>query len=280
MTNQNNPWKYARVDEAGLKDNPYLHPPPNPTPTPAPLHPPTTPPTIATSIDDFLVLQNITCIDANGTIFEHYDELKVAKDIFRDAKKKQVDFTPYAAAVHCEQNGLFLPSFALTCNIVAALYQNRTDAKVKKVLDQYKDKGNGNGWHAQNTIINYDTQQVIHYPNAADFGNTTAVNTARQKFIGTFTKAALEDSLLENVLQNTAHLQYVKQLTGLAHPQDLVEIGTYFGKPAKLWFPWSGKKGAAQTGTWAAWFGCYSTSLDLNGYDDLGDSNAVRGVRR
>ncbi len=288
-----NPWKYVQIDLEELKDNPYLHPQSNPS-SPIPTTLPATSPAPATpsvtSSLDYLILHDISCVDANGTIFEHYDELKIAKDIFRDQQNQQLTFTPYNAVVHCEQNGLFLPSFALTCNIVAALFKHavRLETKgtyttlnqdAKKVLDQYKDKGNGNGWHAQNTIINYDTQQVIHYPTATDFGNTTAVNTARQKFTGTFTKAALEDSLLENALKDTAHLQYVKQLTGLADPFILVEIGKYFGKSTKLWFPWNGKTGATQTGTRAAWFGCSNASLNLNSDYDLNLSGAVRGVR-
>ncbi len=277
----NNPWKYVQVDEADLKDNPYLNPPQRPTlPTPPANNAEPAIPVTVTTLDDFLVLQNLFCVDADGTIFEQYPELRVQKDIFRDQNRKQVNHTPYDWAVHCEQNGLFLPSFALTCNIVAALYKNRNNVDANALLEQYKNHGAVHGYQAQNTIVNYATEEVIHYPSAVDFNQTTAVNATFQRKTGRFAKATLQDSLLEDALKDAAHTRYVKQLTGLADPVDLVEIGKYFGKPAKVWFPWSGQAGATFTEKRAAWFGCYSSYLNLYGYIYLNSYDAGRGVRR
>src|SRR3989344_9417676 len=102
---------------------------------------PEPPSRISFSEGDFLTLEDLSCVDADGNVFESYERLDVRKDIFR-ADGKQVSRTPYAHAVHWEEMGLFLPSFALTCNIVARLYEGKTDAHVEKVLQQYKDKGN------------------------------------------------------------------------------------------------------------------------------------------
>ena len=161
---------------------------------------------------------------------------------------------------------------------MAALYQNRNNPDAEALLQQYKNHGAGYGWQAQNTIINYAAEEIIHYPTAADFGQTTAVNNGLRK-TGRFTKASLKDNLLENALKDVAHTLYVKQLTGLANPADLVEIGNYFGRPAKLWFPWNGQAGATYNEKRAAWFGCNSSNLNLDGYSNRNDCSAARGVR-
>ncbi len=277
-----NPWKYVEIDEGDLETNPYLNPPPKPA-TPTPSTPTNNagaaPPVTVTNVNDFLVLENLVCVDANGNIFEQYPELRVRKDIYRDQNSGQVNFTPYNAAVHCEKNGLFLPSFALSCNIVAALYRNRTNPDANALLQQYKNHGNGHGYQAQNTIINYANEEIIHYPTPADFNQTAAVNNGLRK-TGRFSKALLQDGLLENALKDAAHTLYVKQLTGLANPADLVEIGKYFGKPAQLWFPWTNQAGSGFNEKRAAWLGCVDSNFNLSGDDNLDSSGAARGVRR
>ena len=280
-------WRHVEVDKAGLENNPYLNPKPQlPIATPSS----STPPSPIQSLDNYLVLNNISCVDADGNIFEEYPELRVQKDIFRHARGEQVTFNLYNAVIHCEQRGLFLPSFALTCNIVVALYQQAVRRKsngtyttlnpdAKKVLDMYKDKGNRTGWHAQNTLINYATSEVIHYPSALDFVETTTVNVVLQRTTVHFGRAKLQDCSLEDALQDTAHTRYVRQLTGLADPAILVGIGNYFAKPAKLWFPWNGQAGSEFNEKRAAWFCCDNNGLILNGYNNLDYYNAARGVR-
>ena len=228
---------------------------------------------------DYLKLENLLCVDADGNEFEKYGELYVRKYIFRDDQRQQLNFTPYNAAVYCEQNGLFLPSFALSCNILQALFQQRSNPEIKAVLDQYKDQGNGAGYHAQNSIVDFAQQQVIHYPTAADFEVGNIINTARQRRTGNFDKSALQDELLDVALGNPAVTRYVQQSTGLRNPCILVEIGDYFGRPAKLWFPWIGPNGAGFTGKRAVWLGCNLVNFYLYAYNVLNSSYAVRGVR-
>jgi len=214
-------------------------------------------------------------------VYEHYDRILVRKDIFRDEDGNQTNRTPYDHAVYCEQNGLFLPSIALSCNIVARLYALRADPTAAAVLQQYKDKGNGDGWHAQNTVINYGTEEVIHYPNASDFDQTQPVNASGSRFALGFSKATLQDALLEDALRDAAAHRFVRQLTGLRDPSVLVEIGKHFGKPAKLWFPWNGQVGSRYTQKHAAWFGCSDSDLFLLDCDlSFSSSLAARGVRR
>ena len=228
---------------------------------------------------NYLKLENLLCVDAEGNEFEKYGELYVRKDIFRNDRRQPLKFTPYNAAVYCEQNGLFLPRFALSCNILQALFQQRSNPEIKAVLDQYKDKGNGIGYDAQNSIVDFTQQQVIHYPKAADFEGRNIINTARQRRTGNFDKSALQDELLDVALGNPAVTRYVQQSTGLCNPRILVEIGVYFGRPAKLYFPWSGKNGASYTGERAVWLGCDSDYFNLLVGDNLLGMDAVRGVR-
>jgi len=240
---------------------------------------PEPPSRISFSEGDFLTLEDLSCVDADGNVFESYDRLDVRKDIFRSGNA-QVSRTPYAHAVHCEEMGLFLPSSALTCNIVARLYEGKSDAHVEKVLQQYKDKGNGFGWHAQNTIIAYGSSEVIHYPSASDFSGVTAVNASQSRVVLPFVKDSLEDALLKNALHDASTRRYVQQLTGLHEPEILIEIGKYFGKPAKVWFPWNGKAGKSFKETRAAWFGCSDADLYLGANLNLSSTGAARGVRR
>ncbi|MBI5798022.1 hypothetical protein HZA98_03920 [Candidatus Woesearchaeota archaeon] len=209
-----------------------------------------------------------------------HDVLQVARDIFRAADGKQTSKTPYNHVVYAEQQGLFIPSFALSCNILAALFKGKDNPDAKAVLDQYKDKGNGDGWHAQNTLINYMNSEIIHYPSAADFNATNPINLQQNRIVLPFDKSVLEDALLKDALKTSSFADYVQKLTGLDDPSILVDIGKYFGRPAKVWFPWTGKNGVSFKEKRVAWLGCGTGSLDLGSYDDLSSNSAARGVRR
>ncbi len=248
----------------------------NPSQSPSPI---VQPAQIAAIAQDYIKVLNVSCVDADGNIFEQYPVLYVKKDVERNGAS-HISFTPYKAASDFEKQGSFLASMALTCNIMSTLYPHRSDADVKRFLQQYKDHGAGHGYHAQNTIINYGTQEIIHYPTAADFNQTTVVNAASQRKTGRFDKTTLQDCLLESALKDAAHTRYVKQLTGLVKPEILVEVGNYFSKPAQVWFPWSGQNGATFAEKRAAWFGCNSSYLNLYGYNNLNNCDAARGVRR
>src|SRR3989338_1083715 len=104
-------------------------------------------PTAAT-IDDYIILENITCTDADRNIFEKYDKIYVKKDIEKNDKGNARQFTPYNAVVCLEEKRLLLPSFALTCNILKTLYQNKSNPDIEKVLQQYNEL-----CHVQNSII-------------------------------------------------------------------------------------------------------------------------------
>src|SRR3989338_6698593 len=158
----------------------------------------------ASTTIDHILLRDIRCIDADGTVFEQYPELRVACDIVRTGTGHR-SFTPYLAISYFEQQqpaGLFLPSVALSCNIVAALFTLAVEKQVdgsyktkdpiaKALLDHYNNHGAGHGWHAENSVIDYQNERIIHYPTAEDFpahGGTQDINQSQTRKALAFTK--------------------------------------------------------------------------------------------
>ena len=229
-----------------------------------------------------LLVEGLSAVDVEGKVIESYPQLLVMKDVFRDAQGKLRYFAHYQAIKHCEQEGYFLPPTQITCAIVAACFQHKDNPEANKVLMQYKDKGNGNGWHVQNTVVAYGKSNIISYPHDTDFhayGGTDNINASHVRTELPFNKSKgiwpvnknLKSMILEDGLKNPLEFAFVKQFTGLQGSSILVEIGKYFGKTAQVWVSSSYR-------TRAAWFGCNSISLDLEG-DGLDGSGATRGVR-
>jgi len=274
-------WKYVKPDPRGLEDNPYINPPKdrdsreNPSPEPPRTGAVGTIGTVDDVASDFITFENIVCVDSKGTVIEKYDALQVRKDVERKPDGTHTRFNAYAAGVHFESKGLFLPSFALSCNILAVLYANRNDADVRKVLMQYKDYGPEYGWHAQNTLVNWGAKQVIHYPNKTDYtgsGGNTVINAQSTRKPIAFNNTGFNDMLLEDALRNKDYKEFVQNLTGLAYPEILIEIGSYFGKPAKSWVSSDNK-------TRATWLGCSGGDFGIGTSYCLDGNYAARGVR-
>jgi len=278
MTKEFNPWKYVKVDPDSVKNNPYLNPKKKDVEPKATAKEPSQSPVKVFSKDDYLVLEDLVCTDAEGNVFERYDNLYVRKDVERN-NANQVDFTPYQAIVHFESQNHFLPSFALSCNILATLYADKTNLESNAVLMQYKDKGNGYGWQAQNTVVKWNKGkgEVIHYPYDSDFpnnGGSDNINQGKRHSLD-FKVKGFKTENLEAALKNKHFNTYIKNLTGLPNPEILVEIGDYFSKPAKVWLPIN--IGNVAT-TRASWLGCYGNGFYLYTSGILSNSDAARGV--
>jgi len=239
-----------------------------------------------TSIDNFIVLKNIRCVDADGRVFEEYPELYVAKDIIRRADVTHEYFNPYQAAEYFEQKGLFLPSMALSCNIVVRLFQTAVekkgtryivkDAESKKILDQYKDYGAGYGGQAQNTAVNWGKRQILHYPPEADFphlGGMSNINQYRP-VVKLPIPPLISNMDLADALRSSVVTEYVRNLTGLEDPSLLLQVGKYFGRVALIEAPSS----ISSIDTRAVWFGCGYTDFDLDANSTFNCANAARGV--
>ena len=96
---------------------------------------------------------------------------------------------------------------------------------------------------------------IIHYPTKNINGDS--INTGRTTKELSFKRKNIKDMALEEALKKKDFKEYVQNLTGLTKPETLVDIGKYFGKPAKVWTS-SGKEKRA------AWLGCSSSSFGLS----------------
>jgi hypothetical protein len=227
---------------------------------------------------DFLELLDVKCYDTNGSETERYERLLVKKDVEKDKDGNILKLTPYEAIHYFEQgkNGLFLPSFQLTCAIVARLYAEKdTNPEAKKVLDQYKNRGYNSGWHTTNTIVNWPIKTIVNYPNDTDFPNNGGVNNINSNRSRTITsiKDHFKSEGLADSLCNTSHKEYLQDLTGLQKPEVLIDISTYFGKTPKIWTP------NTPNYVSGAWLGCYDDSFDIVVNGNRNVRSAVRGVR-
>ena len=109
-----------------------------------------------------------------------------------------------------------------------------------KVLDKYRDKGNGNGGHRANTLFAYGGEKIIHNPNDADFpahGGNSNINAWRRYALA-FSRKGLKSMPLEQALKDAVASRFVRQATCMEHPEQLVQIGRdVFKQEAYLWVP-------------------------------------------
>ncbi len=254
-----------------------------------------TEPSVIIPLGDYITLTDIVCKDADGKPFEQYAQLQFAKDVSQNQDGTHVSKTIYDWIVNYEAQKSFLPSFALLCNIAVKLYDaaltENTDGtfavkddELAQVLARFNKYAKVNhGWHACNTLVEYQTGQIIHYPHKEDFtssGGDKDINLAQDRKVFRFNRKNLGDSaLLETVLaEKGERLIFAKNLSGLEEMglQKLCKIGKYFGCPAKLWC--TPNKDETR--------GCWLGGSDIYGgfllYADvyLVNTNASRGVRR
>ncbi|MBU2637917.1 MAG: hypothetical protein KJ955_03015, partial [Nanoarchaeota archaeon] len=244
-------------------------------------HPVNAKPAVLEVTADSILLENFGFTDADGNIVEHYGRLRINTDVEKDDKGQILFFTAYNGEKHLEQKGMMNMSLALHCNFLGYLLQNKDNAELMRVLDKYRDKGNGNGGHRANTIFAYGAEKIIHNPYDADFpshGGNSNINVGRRKELS-FSKKGLKPMPLEQALKDAAASRFVRQATCMEHPEQLVQIGRdIFKQEAYLWVP----NGDASdcNDTRAAWLGCVYGYFYVVADVDLVSDNAVRGVRR
>jgi len=236
--------------------------------------------------EDFIKLEGVVCYASDNSIIEQYDELFFSRDIVRKQDGSYKSFTPYEAISYFEKQGLFLPSSALSCVILASLFKNAVkknkqgeyvtiNQELESVLQQYKDYGVCYGWHNVNTVIDYKNERIIHYPYDSDFpqhGGTDDVNQGRRKDLS-FSKSDLKEGKLSEKLQIPSVNQFVLNFSGLQDPSILISVGDYFEKPGYIWF-----RDSSFTGISSAWLGCNGNYFYLVAYDYLSYGSAARSV--
>lgn len=232
--------------------------------------------------EGYIGLENISCADADGDLIERYDKIFIKTNLATTNKNamRLSNFTIYGAAYFFErQKGdVFLPSCALTCNILARLYELRHYEEMENLLLQYKNHGLNDGWHIQNTIVDWRGQRIIHYPGYSEIPKKVKkrdMNHKRNCTILSFTPEKFEDGPLKFLLKNSSFEEFIKNLTGLEDPEILVSIGDYFVKPARVWLPNEPSKEERPS---VAWIGCRHDHLDIYIYGGTNFSGPARGV--
>jgi hypothetical protein len=247
-----------------------------------------------------ILIEGIACVGSDGKVFERHEGLYVDGDVIRDPREcysrsrvhKHVSFTPYQAISQVEKLGSFVPDYPTHCNLLVAIFRRAVekqhdgtyktvDAKAKAILDQYKNYGAGHGWHNSNTVVDGVHDKMIFYPGDDDFpeyGGSDNINADRKRLKRSekpFVRGKdWSSSSLEDALDDAKKVRFLKDITGLENPKELLEISAYFGRTAWFYPPSKG-------GVWAAWLGCLSVGrFNFGASNGLGYSSGVRGVRR
>jgi len=218
----------------------------------------------------FITLEDITCIGADGKVIEHYDELRVRKSIActHDDVRGTYDnnFTLEEGAEYFdkEDKGWFLPSMALTCNILAKLYKRKDDPAYHELLMQYRNIAGDSFEYNQNTLIHWDAEGIIHYPHNNDFTGGVKVNNKslglERKYLLFHANDSFKDTWLWHAVKDKEYLRFLQNLTGLQDPGILSEIGDYYQRPAHIYGPTSCSESANIT---SAYLGCDDRVFDI-----------------
>jgi len=227
-------WRRVKVDPSKLKDNPYLK-------APVGYEEPEDP---IPQTENWIELNDIECRwgSYSSERFEKYDTLYVAKDVMREKESREIykANTSDANKILNMSSPTFLPSFALTCNILVRLYElkeHRSAWEILKQYDQIETKhGKDYGIHAQNTVVDFKNTKIIHYPHATDDGHKPVEFD--------FSYWPMKDQTLDEILasHHGSVNMFVRMLTGLREPAQLIPISHYLRKRAKLDFPSDRKK--------------------------------------
>ena len=228
----------------------------------------------------YISLNNISCINADGDQIEHYKNISIKTSIASTKNGKSFNLTMPGAVSYFEKQkeDMFLPSCALTCNILARLYELKFYEEMENVLLQYKNHGLNDGWHVQNTVVDWRGERIIHYPGYSNIPKKVKkreMNHKRNCTILGFSPEKFEGGPLKFLLKNHNFEEFIKNLTGLEDPEVLVSIGEYFNKPTMVWLP---DKPSKDEHVSVAWIGCRHDNLDIYIYGGPNYAGAARGV--
>src|SRR3989338_5234862 len=272
------------IIRAHLEEQARKPAPPRGRNPPPPPPPPGAGTIVVTSLADHIKLENISCVDADGHEFERYGELYVKKEVEKDTAGKIIKVTPYAAIHHCEQSG-FLPSAALMANIHVAVYHAAVErqldgtyrtrnAELEQMLQKLKNRGDNVGGHWVNTLVNWDTPQIIHYPQDADFpinGGTAGINASHPKKAFGFDKTSFADMELADALTIQNYKRYLQNYSGLTDQAILLEVAQYHEEMARSWV-------SSLEEVRAAWLGCNLDNFYFDSSNYLSNTKAARRV--
>lgn len=188
-----------------------------------------------------MTLEDISCIDYDGNVFERYDKLELVEDV-AIASHNQIEVLNY---FNGNNEGFFIPSFALTCNILAKLLKktdsNDTNEKAhaKMFLNQYSSILSHKGWHWQNTVIDWENQVIAHYLESMPCYTKYHPSQARLDFQLNQPGGAY---FLDMAMQSREMKVFVNNLTGLASSGAIIRVGKYLGRETKIHLPTEAEK--------------------------------------
>lgn len=229
----------------------------------------------------YLLIKNIRCTDADNRIIEQYDELLVAKEFTFPKSSIKGTTNTYDAIKTMEKKGMFLPSLALTCNILAALYENRNNEAADKLLKEYFNRKDDYEFVAQNTVVDWEKNKVIHYPRDDYFLNGYGgknVNLNREETVRALNPKGFQNLDLEEAVCISPFFEdYIKNSTGLQNPGILTWISRYYESRLSLWVN-SMAKNDGSIGT--TWIDHGTESLNINLFNYLSVGGIARGVKK
>ncbi|MBM3200539.1 hypothetical protein FJZ53_06375 [Candidatus Woesearchaeota archaeon] len=230
--------------------------------------------------NDHVRLENVYCKDKDGNVFERYNRLFVRTSLATTNKIRESCFTlPGAVSFFERQKGdVFLPSNALTCSILAKLYELRHYEEMESLLLQYSGHKK-DGWHLQNTLVDWNWQKIMHYPGYYEIPKKIKkrdINYKRACAPLEFNIKHGEDAKLEFLLREPKMADFIKDLTGLENPEILVDIGDYFKKPTRVWFP--DEKHEQPEKPFTVWIGCRHDNFDIFLASKVNYPGPARGV--
>ena len=114
------------------------------------------------------------------------------------------------------------------------------DPEKKDHLDLFLDSLKLGLWYTTNTLINFDTERIIHHPNKTDFNRNAGsveINTNFFRRSLGFSSKKLRDKTLQECLSFGAGYRFMQQILGMEKPENLLSIGDYLGRSIKIIFP-------------------------------------------
>jgi hypothetical protein len=176
--------------------------------------------------DKFIVLKDISCVDSDGDEFERYDLLPVSKKLECDKDGRFVTVDLREAS----KEGYNIPSLALTCNIMLALYENLDkDESIAEILQQYVD-------HPHITRTSYCNNVAVHNPIIADRVGSELKRDPRRFAFGYSLGACDGDfgKLLEDGHNKKWRTEALRNFTGVSDLSRLVELSDYLELPIRI----------------------------------------------
>jgi len=207
-----------------------------------------------------VVLENVSCIDAKMQIIEKYKRVSFEKEII--AVKNSANENLSNVNTSLQKKNAFIPSIALTCNLLAALYEYRENPFSRQMILEYIRPKEQGVWFKTSSTVNWKEQKMKYYDSREskffESKNVECKNSISDSK-NAFQNISLYRSgevLLETLLKENE--SFVKNLTGLRNPEILCKLAKNYKKEMKIWLP---EKVSLETKTFPIFFGSAYNSV-------------------